>query len=127
MSDLEKRQDRIEDSISKLTEIANDLNKIIAVHDQRLLQQEKDSEVLFNMIENRRKEQDSKIQDVYNTIEEREEKILSEIKNVKEESRASFSLLNQKIAQVEKYIWMAVGGGIAASWLISFIFEAIKV
>jgi anion-transporting ArsA/GET3 family ATPase len=123
MSDLEKRQDRIEDSISKLTEIANDLNKIIAVHDQRLLQQEKDSEVLFKMVETRRKEQEDKLQEVYDTIDDKEEKVLKEIKNVRDETRTHFTALNQKMAQVEKYIWMAVGGGIAASWLISFLFK----
>lgn len=127
MSDLEKRQDRMEDSISKLTEIANDLNKIIAVHDQRLLQQEKDSEVLFKMVETRRKEQEDKLQEVYDTIEDKEEKVLREIKNVRDETRSHFTALNQKMAQVEKYMWMAVGGGIAASWLISFIFKLIKI
>lgn len=127
MSDLEKRQDRIEDSISKLTEIANDLNKIIAVHDQRLLQQEKDSEVLFKMVEARRKEQEDKLQEVYDTIEDKEEKVLREIKNVRDETRSHFTALNQKMAQVEKYMWMAVGGGIAASWLISFLFKLIKI
>ena len=127
MSDLEKRQDRIEDSISKLTEIANDLNKIIAVHDQRLLQQEKDSEVLFKMVETRRKEQEDKLQEVYDTIDDKEEKVLKEIKNVRDETRTHFTALNQKMAQVEKYMWMAVGGGIAASWLISFLFKLIKI
>jgi len=127
MSDLEKRQDRIEDSISKLTEIANDLNKIIAVHDQRLLQQEKDSEVLFKMVETRRKEQEDKLQEVYDTIDDKEEKVLKEIKNVRDETRTHFITLNQKMAQVEKYMWMAVGGGIAASWLISFLFKIIKI
>lgn len=127
MSDLEKRQDRIEDSISKLTEIANDLNKIIAVHDQRLLQQEKDSEVLFKMVESRRKEQEDKLQEVYDTIDDKEEKVLKEIKNVRDETRTHFTALNQKMAQVEKYMWMAVGGGIAASWLISFLFKLIKI
>ena len=127
MSDLEKRQDRIEDSINKLTEIANDLNKIIAVHDQRLLQQEKDSEVLFKMVESRRKEQEDKLQEVYDTIDDKEEKVLKEIKNVRDETRTNFTELNQKMAQVEKYMWMAVGGGIAASWLISFLFKLIKI
>ena len=127
MSDLEKRQDRIEDSINKLTEIANDLNKIIAVHDQRLLQQEKDSEVLFKMVEARRKEQEDKLQEVYDTIDDEEEKVLQEIKNVRAETRTHFTALNQKMAQVEKYMWMAVGGGIAASWLISFLFKLIKI
>tara|TARA_Y100000389_G_scaffold205020_1_gene262060 strand:- start:7339 stop:7722 length:384 start_codon:yes stop_codon:yes gene_type:complete len=127
MSDLEKRQDRIEDYINKLTEIANDLNKIIAVHDQRLLQQEKDSEVLFKMVESRRKEQEDKLQEVYDTIDDKEEKVLKEIKNVRDETRTHFTALNQKMAQVEKYMWMAVGGGIAASWLISFLFKLIKI
>jgi SpoVK/Ycf46/Vps4 family AAA+-type ATPase len=127
MSESDKRQDRIEDSINKLTEIANDLNKIIAVHDQRLLQQEKDSEVLFKMIESRRKEHEDKIQEVYNTIESTEEKVLKEIKTVRDETRNHFSALNQKMVQVEKYMWMAIGGGIAASWLISFIFKALKI
>ena len=38
---LDKRQTRIEDVIEKLTNISNDLNKMIAVHEQRLTQQER--------------------------------------------------------------------------------------
>ena len=41
LSMFETRQSKIEDAITKLTEISSDLNKMIAVHELRLTHQEK--------------------------------------------------------------------------------------
>ena len=63
---MEKRQSRIEDAIDKLTEISADLNKMLAVQEQRLSQQERSMGIIEDMVERRREEYENKIQNVYN-------------------------------------------------------------
>ena len=41
VNNMERRQDRMEDVVDRLTNISADLSKMIAVHEQRLNQQEK--------------------------------------------------------------------------------------
>mgnify|MGYP006285665857 CR=1 FL=1 len=40
-NNLELKQSKLEDAIAKLTDISADLNKMVAVHELRLQQQEK--------------------------------------------------------------------------------------
>ena len=78
MSDLDtldRRQSRVEDAIERLTDISSNLNKMIAVHDQRLTQQEKDSDTLHDTVEKRREEVESKIKEVYDHMNEQEKNI----------------------------------------------------
>ena len=58
---LDRRQSRVEDAIERLTDISSNLNKMIAVHDQRLTQQEKDSDILHDTVEKRREEFEKEI------------------------------------------------------------------
>lgn len=99
---LNKRQDRMEHAIEKLTNISNDLNKIIAVQDIRLTQQEKKSTDIFDLLEKRREHLDEMIKELHadNYIQQNK--------------------INDKIAKLEKFNWMAIGGGIALSWVITY-------
>lgn len=117
---IERRQDRVEDAIEKLTIISNDLNKMLAVHDQRLTQQEKDSSILFNSLEKRREELDKKLNDVYDSMSNQEEKIFQELTKFRQDMQKQHQELNEKISKIEKFNWMAIGGGIAISWVITY-------
>ena len=64
----DKRMDKIEDAISRLTTISADLQKMLAVNEQRLIQQEKQVTSLEEVIEKRREESELKLKDVYDTI-----------------------------------------------------------
>lgn len=105
---IEKRQMKIEDAISKLTEISSDLNKMIAVHELRITQQEKTTDSIENILEKRRDEFESRIREVYATIEREDKNILEEIHN-------SYENLSKKITDMEKMMWVYLGGmGVAA-------------
>jgi carboxyl-terminal processing protease len=64
MTAADYRNNRMEDAIEKLTEVSSDLNKVIAVHEQRLNQQEKQMGNLETVVERRREESEIKLKDV---------------------------------------------------------------
>lgn len=113
--DLERRQERLEDAIERLTTISVDLNKIVAVHEARISQQEKEVTILYKSMENRRADIDRKVSEIYDSIE-----------TVGTKLNDQNSATNNKISQLEKYIWMAIGGGITISWILSYFVKFIK-
>lgn len=109
---LEKRQMKIEDAISKLTEISSDLNKMIAVHELRITQQEKMTDSIELVLEKRRDEFEARIKEVYETIEKEDKNILSEIHN-------SYEKLSKKITDMERMMWLYLGGMAVAAFAIA--------
>ena len=113
-------------TLDRLTDIANDLKTMIAVHDQRLNQQEKDTTTLSTTVEKRREELDSKLKDVYETIREQDNNILKEICDLREESNRQHKVLSEKISSLEKYIYVAIGGGIVITWILTNLANYLK-
>ena len=121
------RIDKIEDAIERLTDVASDLSKMIAVQETRIAQHEKQTEVIEVKLERRREELDQKLKDVYDTIRDQDSKILTEIKAVREEHNKHYTCLNDKITAIQKYIWMAIGGGVVIGYGFSFIANFLKI
>lgn len=119
--------ERIESAIERLTDISSDLKAMIAVQEAKLNQQEKITETLNTRFESRRDLMDEKLKDVYNTIRTQDQTILAEIKAVREEQNKHYTCLNEKINTIQKYIWMAVGGGTVLGYGFSFITTFFKV
>lgn len=119
--------ERIESAIERLTDISSDLKAMIAVQESRLTQHEKQAEVIEIKLEKRREELDSKLKDVYDTIRTQDKAILEEIKAVREEQNKHYACLNEKIATIQKYIWMAVGGGTVLGYGFSFVTAFFKI
>ena len=123
MADL----DRIESAIERLTDISSDLKSMIAVQEQRIIQHEKQAEVIEIKLEKRREELDQKLKDVYDTIRSQDTSILAELKAVREEHNKHYECLNQKITAIQRYIWMAIGGGTVLGYGFSFVTTYFKV
>jgi SMC interacting uncharacterized protein involved in chromosome segregation len=123
MADL----DKIESAIERLTDISSDLKSMIAVQEQRITQHEKQAEVIEVKLEKRREELDQKLKDVYDTIRSQDISILAELKTVREEQSKHYTCLNEKINIIQKYVWMAVGGGTVLGYGFSFVATYFKV
>jgi hypothetical protein len=111
--------DRIEAAIEKLTSISAELKQMLAVHDQRISQQEKETSSLDLKFEKRREVMDGKLNDVYNTMREQDNGILEEIAKLRKESTEQHNILSAKINQLEKYIYIAIGGGMVITWILT--------
>jgi F0F1-type ATP synthase membrane subunit b/b' len=107
---LEKRQNRIEDAIERLTEISADLNKMLAVQEQRLSQQERTMGIIEDMVERRREEYDKKLQNVYDVMNREDNKILEELEQMRKEQKDQYKSISEKMTALEKIIWMYLGG-----------------
>ena len=111
--------DRIEAAIEKLTSISAELKQMIAVHELRISQQEKETSSLDLKFEKRRELMDERIDDIYNTMRSQDNSILDEISKLRKESTEQHNVLSAKINQLEKFIWTAVGGGIVITWILT--------
>jgi gas vesicle protein len=123
----DQRFDKIEEAISKLSSVAADVSKMLAVHDQRLIQQEKLSDNISTQLEKRKEEVDKKFDLVYETIKSGDESIKQEIKKIAEYREKQMEEANKKISKVEKWQWMVMGGSAAIGYLIHLGLNAIKV
>ena len=119
--------DRIESAIEKLTSISVDLKTMLAVHEQRLSVQEQTTDNLQDTVEKRREELDIKLKDVYNTMRDQDNNILQEISKLREESANSHRDLNNRITKLEKYIWIATGGGIILAWIATNLANYLRI
>lgn len=113
--------------IERLTQISMDIKSMLAVHEQRLTQHEKAVDNIAVYIEKRRDELDQKLKDVYETIRTRDDRLLEEIKASREEHNKHYNCLNEKFNTIQRYIWMAIGGGVALGYGFSFIANYFKV
>jgi hypothetical protein len=109
----------LEAAIERLTEISSDLKTMIAVQEQRITQNEKQAEAVEIKLEKRREELNLQLKDVYNTMRDQDNNILKEICALREESNKQHKFLSEKIGQLEKYIFIAIGGGIVVTWALT--------
>lgn len=107
---LEKRFDRMESVIERLSIIQTDLNKMLAVHEEKISNNEKNMGHLEEVMEKRREESDIKLKDVYDTMRSEDNKILTELNNIRKEATEQHNLLTAKINEIEKKLWMYIGG-----------------
>jgi hypothetical protein len=118
--------DRIEAAIEKLTAVSADLKAMLAVHEQRIIQQEKETSSLDLKFEKRRELMDDKINDIYNTMRDQDNGILAEITKLRAESTEQHNILSSKINQLEKFMWMAIGGGMVLTWVLTNLVHYFK-
>jgi uncharacterized protein HemY len=117
---------RIEDAIEKLTEISSDLNKMLAVHEQRLNQHEKQVSIIEEVLEKRREDTEIKLRDVYDTIRDEDRNILKEITEFRKDHSYQNGKFSDRMAELEKKIWLYMGGLTVVTFLISYGTPIIK-
>lgn len=120
LEQLERRQNRIEDAIERLTEISSDLNKMLAVQEQRLTQQERTVGLIEEMVERRREEYDKKLQNVYDVMSREDNKILDELEEMRKEQKTQHKEISDKMTALEKIIWMYLGGFSVLVFMITY-------
>lgn len=101
--------DRLDTSIEKLTEVSQNVSKLLAVHEEKLDQQEKINNNISNMIEQRRNETDRKLEDIWD-----------ELKDIRNEQRSQHNSINDKLSKFERFVWMVGGGGVVIGFLLSY-------
>ena len=103
---------RLDTAIEKLTDVSTSIKQMLAVHEEKISQQEKIDEVIFNKIRERADELDKVNQELTEKIEISEKRLMCELKSIRNE-------INDRVGVLEKYRWLILGGAIVIGWAVS--------
>jgi len=106
--------DKFDITINKLTEVSNNLNKVIAVQDSRIDTQEKAIEIVHKRITDMKDEIHEELSDHYHVI-------LEKIKELQVEQKIHADEMSRRVDALEKWRYIVMGGAVALGFLLSKI------
>ena len=123
LEDQEKIHDRLDVAIEKLTDVSNSINRMLAVHEEKLTRQE---EAIFDaeqQIEIRRNELTTKIDELHSRITTNTKEIMTaaasqhaeqnkEIQKIRDE-------LKDRVGVLEKWRHVLIGASIVAGFILN--------
>ena len=125
---------KFETAIDKLSDVANSLDKIIAVHDSRLETHEDTDAKLFILIEERRKETTEQYEVLHKRIGTMSDEFEGElrksmkdmaesIKDMKEKDDQHHKEMAERLTKLEMWKWYVVGAATVAGIIGSYVLE----
>jgi len=127
IEDIKSIHGRLDVAIDKLTDVSNCINRMLAVHEEKLSRQEESSYDLEKQIESRRSELLVKIDDLHSRVTTNTKEIMvsaaaqhaeqnKEIQKIREE-------LSGRIGVMEKWRHVLIGGSIVVGFLLHKFME----
>ena len=122
VSDMEKLHVRLDDAISKISEVSNCINRMLAVHEEKLANQEEAVFAAEELIEQRRTEFSNEIKELHSRITTNTKEIMSiATSQHKEHSEAIQKLhsdINKRVGVLEKWRHVLIGGSIVIGFVL---------
>ena len=122
VSDMEKLHVRLDDAICKIAEVSNCINRMLAVHEEKLANQEEAVFAAEELIEQRRTEFSNEIKELHSRITTNTKEIMSiASKQHKEHSEAIQKLhtdINKRVGVLEKWRHVLIGGSIVIGFVL---------
>jgi DNA anti-recombination protein RmuC len=131
---------RIEQSIEKMTETNSSIKELLAVHEQRLQQQENGVRTFYEVIEKRKEETDrgfevlrkeikeeikEQYMDLKSTVEQLRQgqvdftnRIEQKVTTLQNSSDTEFKSLEDRVRKLEAWRWILVGGGLVVGFIV---------
>ena len=102
---------RLDNAISKISDVSNSINRMLAVHEEKLSSQEEAIINAENLVEARRMEFNKEIKELHDRITKNSKEQLDAINNLKSE-------LSGRVAVLDKFRWGLIGGSIVIGFII---------
>jgi chromosome segregation ATPase len=129
VSQLNSVVDRIDITLTKLTDLSTTVSQILAVQGNRLEVQEKAGEKLEKIIETRRLENESAIKelkdniadietDLQEDLNKHQTKIIAKIEELRKEGNKQHTEISDRMTRIEKWMWVFVGGAAVIGFIL---------
>ena len=122
VSDMEKLHVRLDDAIGKISEVSNCINRMLAVHEEKLANQEEAVFAAEELMETRRTEFSNEIKELHSRITTNTKEIMSiATSQHKEHSEAIQKLhtdINKIVGVLEKWRHVLIGGSIVIGFVL---------
>jgi predicted nucleic acid-binding Zn-ribbon protein len=122
LEDQAKIHDRLDIAIEKLTDVSNSINRMLAVHEEKIARQEEALYDAEQQIEVRRNELLGKIDELHSRITTNTKEIMSAAQQAHLEQNKEIQKIQREIEQrvgvLEKWRHVLVGGSIVVGFLL---------
>ena len=127
IEDVKSIHGRLDVAIDKLTDVSNCINRMLAVHEEKLARQEEASYDLEKQIESRRSELLDKIDDLHSRITTNKREIMVSAKEQHEAQNKEIQKIREdlsgRIRVMEKWRHVLIGGSIVVGFLLHKFME----
>ena len=127
IEDVKSIHGRLDVAIDKLTDVPNCINRMLAVHEEKLARQEEASYDLEKQIESRRSELLNKIDDLHSRITTNTKEIMISAREQHEAQNKEIQKIREdlsgRIGVMEKWRHVLIGGSIVVGFLLHKFME----
>ena len=127
IEDVKSIRGRLDVAIDKLTDVSNCINRMLAVHEEKLARQEEASYDLEKQIESRRSELLNKIDDLHSRITTNTKEIMISAREQHEAQNKEIQKIREdlsgRIGVMEKWRHVLIGGSIVVGFLLHKFME----
>ena len=127
IEDVKSIHGRLDVAIDKLTDVSNCINRMLAVHEEKLSRQEEASYDLEKQIESRRSELLDKIDDLHSRITTNTKEIMISAREQHEAQNKEIQKIREdlsgRIGVMEKWRHVLIGGSIVVGFLLHKFME----
>jgi len=122
LEDQRKIHDRLDIAIEKLTDVSNSINRMLAVHEEKIARQEEALYDAEQQIEVRRNELLGKIDELHSRITTNSKEIMAAAQQAHLEQNKEIQKIQREIEQrvgvLEKWRHVLIGGSIVVGFLL---------
>ena len=109
---------RLDTAIEKLADVSSSIKSMLAVHEEKIAQQERTDEIIFEKIKDRAEEIDSVYRELQREINQVERRLLIEIKALRND-------IGSRVGMLEKLKWVLFGAAIVIIVIVSKDFKTL--
>ena len=102
---------RLDAAIVKISEVSNSINRMLAVHEEKLSQQEEAQMSIGSLVEQRRIEFKSEIVNLHTRISDNKQEVIDAIRRLEIE-------VNGRVGVLERWRWLLIGGCIVIGFAL---------
>jgi len=106
----EKMMDKLESAIQAITEINQNISRLLSVHEEKIDHVTKTDDIIFDKIKRLEEKNTEEHKKVIEKIEKFEEGLNDTLSTEKKATDSKISALNTKITDITKFRWLVVGG-----------------
>lgn len=122
LEDQAKIHDRLDIAIEKLTDVSNSINRMLAVHEEKIARQEEALYIAEQQIEVRRNEMMMKIDELHSRITTNTKEIMAAAQQAHIEQNKEIQKIQREIEQrvgvLERWRHVIMGGSIVIGFLL---------
>ena len=102
---------RLDDAITKLTDISAGIKSMLAVHEEKLRRVDTSQDDLFSILEDRRREWENDLKDLHSRIS-------TQSRDLREAIDQVTNRLDSRVGVLERWRWLIIGGAILLGFIL---------